>query len=175
MARKDYTADEQNYYDKMIGKGLTPDEAALKVVSRRKKMTKKAGKKDALEIIAEFVRQYGDENVKKALGVYAPSLAAPGTVTAAPRTSKGFAILVDLFPAIGASQNEDSIFTSLRFGRAEMKTMIKRALKAAAPDERRWISFNAIDGIYTLEAIGAEAPEGWKGYKPLSVDGEEIV
>ena len=76
--------------------------------------------------------------------------------------------------------DELTIFQDLHMGRKEMATAIKNIIKNAKPEDRKWIRFDVDNGMYVLEGLGAEAPEGWTGYVPVEevstedVDEDEI-
>jgi hypothetical protein len=65
--------------------------------------------------------------------------------------------------------DEDTLFAEFKVGRRETSGMIRRALREAAPEDRKWISFDEESGTYTLEGEGAEPPVSWEGYVPVDM------
>lgn len=155
------------------------DEKAIAAIAARNEANK-AKRAEARVKLVEFIKSYGDEEIKKAAAVLW-SQAINGKVARAPGSSAArvtsAAFLTSLFPeGIGASVSEMDIFTRFQYGRAEMRSHIVRAIKQAKdPAERVWVAFDFGSKTYTLKGIGASAPEGWTGYKPAVVNGEEVL
>jgi ligand-binding sensor domain-containing protein len=63
---------------------------------------------------------------------------------------------------------EMDIFKQFKIGRPEMNRKVRLFLKVADPDSRVWVSFK--DGVYRVEALGANPPEEWGGYLPSDVE-----
>lgn len=154
------------------------DEKAIAAIEARIAANKNK-RNDARSAIIEFIKTYGDENVKKAASALWPQ-ALGGKVERAARTGAARVTSADflksLFPAgVGATVSEMDIFTNFQYGRAEMRSHIVRAIKQAKePADRVWVAFDFDSKSYVLKGIGADIPEGWTGYKPVTVDGEEI-
>lgn len=71
----------------------------------------------------------------------------------------------------GESVHEDQIWKDLKLGRAEMrKASVNLIKKAKDPEDRMWIDFDPESGSYTFVQTGAEAPEGWTGYRPVEME-----
>ena len=71
--------------------------------------------------------------------------------------------------------DEDEIWSEYKLGRGEMHKIRVNLIKKNKPEDRVWISFDAVNGLYRLEATGAEAPEEWTGYKPITIEDMEII
>ena len=81
-------------------------------------------------------------------------------------------IILSMF-ADSDTVSEEEIWGRYKLGRAEMRRIMVNAIKkAATPDDRKYIDFNADKGEYTLVAVGAEYPAGWNGYRITK--GEEV-
>ena len=59
-------------------------------------------------------------------------------------------------------------FKDFNKGPAEMREVMKYAVREVEADERVWITFE--DGIYTVVSIGEDEPANWNGYSPLNND-----
>ena len=72
---------------------------------------------------------------------------------------------------VGAHFDELKAFTTLKFGRKEMRWLCIDNIKR--PDDKGaiYIDFDAVKGVYTIKGVGAE-PEGWTGYRPADKDAE---
>lgn len=89
----------------------------------------------------------------------------------APKADSVFTKVSNLFKD-QAMQSEDDLWSKLKVGREEMRKIRKDALNKVEPAQRLWISFNVESGIYILEGVGEEAPEGWKGFMPKAPKAE---
>jgi hypothetical protein len=70
---------------------------------------------------------------------------------------------------------ETEIFSEFKFGRPKMNGICRNFIKKAkSPEERIWVVFDIQNETYVMVATGAEAPEGWTGYKPVDVDELEV-
>ena len=65
------------------------------------------------------------------------------------------------------SFDEMKAFTTLKVGRREMQVISIDLIKHPDSKGAIFMSFNADNGIYKIEAIGKE-PDGWTGYKPAT-------
>lgn len=72
---------------------------------------------------------------------------------------------------VGMHFDELKAFTTLKFGRKEMRWLCIDNIKR--PDDKGaiYIDFDAVKGVYTIKGVGAE-PEGWTGYRPADKDAE---
>ncbi len=144
------------------------DEATVAKI-QAKKDARKGSKRDAIDTLVAFVKAYGPADAQKAASRLF-SVAYNGE--RGPRESTGrvtsAALLLSLFPGgVGTSISEMDVFTKLQLGRAEMRTHSKRAIKQASdPSQRIWVQLDFATKSYTLVAIGADAPDGWIGYRP---------
>ncbi len=92
------------------------------------------------------------------------------------RTTGAKTVVLNMFAEVGDTLDEGAVFMEYKLGRLEMRKATTNLIKKAdKPENRRWISFNPETGIYTLEAIGPEAPEGWTGYTPVKIEEIEIM
>lgn len=152
------------------------DEKAIAAIEARIAANKQK-REDARNKIIEFIKTYGDEDVKKAAAALW-SQAVNGKVVRAASTARVTSadFLKSLFPAgVGGTISEMEIFTQFQYGRAEMRSHIVRAIKQAKePADRVWVAFDFETKSYVLKGLGADIPEGWTGYKPVTVDGEEV-
>lgn len=86
-----------------------------------------------------------------------------------------------MFKEIGDTVDEMQLFKELKVGRKEARNMIKQSIRKSAPDERKWIHFDAEIGLYGLVDTGAEAPDDWTGYIPVEemdapdADGDDLL
>jgi len=70
--------------------------------------------------------------------------------------------------------NENELFANYKIGRVEMRKIIRRSIKNPDTAEKMWISFDPETGDYTLEGRGADVPEGWTGYTPITIEDMEL-
>ena len=68
-----------------------------------------------------------------------------------------------LFPKKGTSVSEIDVFVATKMGRGEMRAKVRTNLKSASPEARMWIEFLPELEEWTLLAVGAKQPKGWKG------------
>lgn len=131
-------------------------------------------KAEALALIKKTITDVTeDQDVLDALECIAPTRKSAGSRTSTKGPSKLDIISVK-FTEVGTEIDEDTIFSEFKLGRAEMRGITRDLIKKApTPAERKFISFDPIKGIYTLESIGAEVPENWVGYVPVEVIMEE--
>lgn len=126
-------------------------------------------KKEALNEVVAFVLDNLDQDdpENKEL-LEAALLVKPGQRRASVASKKD--VIKDFFLENEVA-HEDAIWGQFKLGRAEMrKASVNLIKKAKDPEDRVWISFDPEDGIYKLEGTGAEAPEGWTGYRPVEIE-----
>ena len=68
-----------------------------------------------------------------------------------------------LFPKKGTTVSEIDVFVATKMGRGEMRAKVRTNLKSAEPASRMWIEFLPELEEWTLLAVGAKQPKGWKG------------
>jgi len=123
-------------------------------------------KKDALIAILTFVK----ENTDNTNLIDAVTLLTPGQHV---QRTNSLAIVADILIEQG-SINEMDLFTNYRLGRSEMRKIMRGLIRKVAPESRIWIKFDPETGVYELIAEGADAPEGWTGYMPITIQDMEI-
>ena len=140
-------------------------------IPRAKAILARAAKEANVKVLIEFAKKYAstDSEPEVMAAVAALTSAVKGTRTVLSKNGKATprGVIAELFASVGATATESDVFTKFRMGRGEMKGAIKLALKSAVPADRKWISFDVEKEVYTLLAIGADAPSGWTGYLPL--------
>lgn len=148
-----------------------------------KKQEKRQAKKDAMEIILNYVSDEKNkvpaevlEAAKKIKPSFFGITSGGGFAKKEHPThvEKLFKLLgVDEFEKIkvGATFDEMKAFQTLKVGRGEMHKMSVLLIKK--PDDKGaiFLDFDADKGVYTIKGIGEE-PEGWTGYRK-SADSEE--
>jgi len=145
-------------------KVLTPEEQAIQDALKAKREQKAKERRDALEKVINFAKEYGDDEVKACAAILV--LREPREA-GAPRSALRDRLLSILGP--NKTIHEDRVWTEFKLGRREMHVMCIDALKKAkTADEYLWISFDGKSGQYTLVGEGPDMPEGWKGYLPKS-------
>jgi hypothetical protein len=132
-----------------------------------KKAAKKKLRKESLMIIKELVDKTADKKYLDALKNFKPSLY--GGAPRAERGPKGDALYTVLSKMIATKKNvnEDELFKTFRIGRREAASLLKTALRKAAPAERIWIKFDDEKGVYSHVGMGEKAPAGYDGYIPV--------
>lgn len=129
----------------------------------------KAEAKEALKAAWEMIKtkaiDLGDDDLTKALTLVRPSLfGARGGFT---RTNTIGSKFNGMFPEVGSKVSELDIFQELKSGRKECTILIRNLIKDVEPADRKWVVFDAAEGVYECIAVGADAPEGWSGYNPV--------
>lgn len=142
--------------------------AERKAKNQKKRDAKKAAMKLVLTIVKESNQSdFEEDEVKAAVKLLTPGQRFGGTRT-------GIAdIIVEAFtnePVI----EEDTIWSEYKLGRKEMRGICVNLIKKREPEKRMWISFDAEEGIYTLEGEGISAPDDWLGYTPVDMEDMEI-
>jgi len=95
-------------------------------------------------------------------------------MTRASRTNTKRLLVLAYLKENDNTADEMDIFKTFQLGRLEMRIACNELIKKAdEPKNRAWVSFDPELGMYSLEAEGVEAPEGWTGYTPVEVDIEE--
>lgn len=136
-------------------------------VAARHKATRVAKKEALLRVLDYVVKNVSDTQLLKDV-----RLVTPGFRTS-PVTSS--TLVIDEFIE-NNSISEDDIWGKFKLGRPEMRRITINLIKQAdSPEERMWISFNPSEGVYTVEGVGAEAPDEWTGYRPATIEDMEIV
>lgn len=150
----------------------TEQELAIKNALKAKKTARKELKKAALNTILDFVKAAvsdADTEVNAALQLITVRASAVRSPTASLRDK-----LVKMIGEAGIV-HEDRLWNDYKVGRQEMRKLIVKALKTSKPQDRLWIKFDLDTCQYTIVGEGANPPADWNGYKPLSVEGEEIA
>lgn len=115
-----------------------------------------------LKNVDAFVKDFGADIVDAANAL------KPNVGGGLSRGNTKFPAVCAIFSAIGDTKNEDEIFMEMKLGRSEMRGYMRDMIKKAeTPELRKYVSFSPVDGIYKLEAIGENAPDGWLGYVPV--------
>lgn len=104
--------------------------------------------------------------VLEALCVIVPLRAAKGASSARSQKMQVLDKLLSLFNANGGKLSLMDIFKEFRMGEGEMRVRMRNAIHDRKPEERMWISYDPKTEVYTLEAVGADAPAGWTGPLP---------
>ena len=131
---------------------------------------KRALKKKRLVLVLNFTKENCDGDLELMSAVNALT---PGNRVQSTGAKEAVA---DMFIDIGEAVGENEIWENLKLGRKEMRGICVNLIKKAkTPEERRWIAFDVEEGEYMLMGEGPDAPEGWTGYVPATVDDIEIV
>ncbi len=135
--------------------------------------------KAAKDIIKDAL--YGDnahgavfpDAIREALEVLVPNAISRPSASGAKRVRKSTVLntLASLFSGEGSTVSLMTIFTEMRMGEREMYQRITQMIRDRKPEERYWITYDAGTETFTLQHIGADAPEGWNG--PLPLDTKE--
>lgn len=104
--------------------------------------------------------------VLEAIRVIVPLRAAKGASSARSPKMQVLDKLLSLFNANGGKLSLMDIFKEFRMGEGEMRVRMRNAIHDRKPEERMWISYDPNTEVYTLEAVGADAPAGWTGPLP---------
>lgn len=137
---------------------------------KAKSREKRAAKKAALQSVLTYVKENTDnEDLLQAVKLLTPGQRFGGTVRTGIQD-----VAASLFKEKG-QLTEVEAFSELKLGRPGMRGVIKKLIRKRAPEDRLWVSFDPVEGIYKLEAEGENAPDGWKGYRPVVVEDMEIV
>ena len=150
---------------------MSAEELRLREVKKMKNQKRKEEKREKLIECLQFVAENGDaELAAKARTLLPRSAGGTAPVGGGNRVSVRD-LLLPLFPnGVGSQATEDDVWTALKMDRSSMRKKIVQNLKKSRPEDRLWISFNMSDGVYTLEAEGANPPADWLGYIPIDVD-----
>lgn len=142
-----------------------------KIARKAAKKAKREAKRAALKQVLAFAQKNGkDPALLEAVKLITPG-ARIGRVEGMPNK---FKVFHDLFTA-KSTITEDNIWSQYKMGRKEMRGMTIGLIKKMDPKERIWVSFDSEKGVYEVQGFGPEAPKGWTGYTPVTVDEEEIV
>lgn len=150
---------------------MNETELAVHEALKAKKNRRKAEKRSKLVEVLQFVVDNAEPELVALAKTFLPRDAGgtgPVFVGGA-RKNLILDALKTLF-ADGTTATEDDAWAKLRLDRSSMRKKCVLAIKKAAPEERMWVSFNASTGLYTLEGVGANPPEGWLGYVPVDVE-----
>ena len=104
--------------------------------------------------------------VLEAIRVIVPLRAAKGASSARSQKMQVLDKLLSLFNANGGKLSLMDIFKEFRMGEGEMRVRMRNAIHDRKPEERMWINYDPNTEVYTLEAVGADAPAGWTGPLP---------
>ena len=148
------------------------EKAKAKAERKAKNQKKREVKKAAVKLVLDIVKGsalYGDGDEGT---IAAVKLLTPGQRFGGTRTG-----VADIMVVAFTSEpviDEDTIWSEYKLGRKEMRGICVNLIKKREPEKRMWISFDADEGMYTLEGEGADAPEGWLGYTPVDMEELEI-
>lgn len=131
---------------------------------------KRAKKKAALQLVLNFVKEgTEDQGLLSAVAILTPGQRFGGTVRTGIKD-----VVAELFLEKKAVLEMD-LFTELKLGRAEMRSISKKLIRNNKPEERMWIHFDPQEGMYTLVHTGADTPKDWTGYTPINAEEMDIV
>lgn len=161
---------------------LSPTELAAKAALIKKIAERKAARADAYNKVLAYVKANGDAEIKAIARVLEPMRAERGTVvrdTEQNRLLRLFGVpagseanRADCAGFIGTKVSGLVAYKELHKGDTEMARSIVTAIKSGDPANRVWVSYDPEGGDgfgeYTLAGLGADAPEGWKGYLPVA-------
>ena len=112
------------------------------------------------KLIKEACDKAGGDTIE-ALKAMKPSLYGIGGTSVGGTSSAKWKTLTDKFEKIGDKQSELDLFKDMKIGEKEAHLLIKNALKAVEPAQRKWITFKG--DTYTLSGIGANPPANFTG------------
>lgn len=135
---------------------------------KAKNQEKKALKKARLTMVADYVLSHSDDPEL----IAAANAVKPGNRVA--RTGMKN-VISDAFVSVGDQMGEDRIWDEYKLGRKEMRSITNNLIKKANPEDRKWVSFDSENGVYTLEGIGANPPSGWTGYTPAKLEDIQVL
>jgi hypothetical protein len=152
----------------------TPEEAKAmesEILKKAKAAVKQDERDEALKLILDTISAVAndDPDIVAAVAILRRETrhATSGLVSATDRKTD---LVSTLFPNVGDTCDEAKLFAVAKYGRGDGRRMIQHAVKDAKnPEARKWIAFDLESGIYTLAAIGANPPQGWTGYLPVSL------
>lgn len=157
-----------------IGKA-TPEEAKAitsEILKKAKSAVKQEERDEALKLILDTIASVAADDV--------PIMAAVAILRRETRHStsgvlggastRGPSIMDQIFVNVGDTADEAKLFAVAKYGRGDGRRMIQHAVKDAKDAaSRKWISFDIDTGVYKLESIGANPPDGWTGYLPVAM------
>ncbi|MEJ2248026.1 MAG: hypothetical protein P8Y70_00015 [Candidatus Lokiarchaeota archaeon] len=136
----------------------------VKKAKKQRNKEKRAKKRERLSRILNYVKRTTTDPELLADA----SALTPGFRTTVRTAGKN--VIADMFRET-LTVHEDDIYKAHKMGRGEMSRIIKKLIKDPAdPNDRLWIEFDPTTGLYTLVHRGASAPEGWKGYEPVTIE-----
>ena len=134
------------------------------------KTAKKQAVKQALAAVGQFAQteEFGKlpKGIQAAITLITAKTARTGGTGNA--GASVLSLLKGLFPKVGAKVTELEMFKQTKKGRAEIKKLVRVALRKCAPAERMWIAFDDKSETWTLIATGETAPKDWAGYNPVN-------
>lgn len=140
------------------------------------KEEKKEAKAELYNKVKEAIKDNGEAT--EAMTILRPSLYGSVRIGSAGGVGKHIEF-AGMFNKKNDTVEELALFQSLKVGRKEVRELNKKQLKKAILKDRKWISFDPAEGIYKLEAIGANPPKNWTGYVPIEEmepeDDEELL
>lgn len=143
------------------------DEAAEAAKAERK------AKRDAQKaIVAKYIAETElDEEVKAAIQFFCGGGKRSGGGRRAGGTRNGLSSQLKAAFMAGEPVSEMEIFKAFKIGRPETHAHIRSFIKNVKNvDDRIWVTFDPESETYSLVGEGAEAPEGWTGYKPAETE-----
>lgn len=126
-----------------------------------KKAERRAAKKESYATLKKIADATKNEEMKNALIVIRPSLYGI--------TSSGGGGSNKVLDAIVAKgqMNELELFQTMKVGRREVASIIRKHLKRSEPAKRVWINFDEKLTQYKVVGKGPEAPKNYDGYIPV--------
>lgn len=138
----------------------------------KKEQTKQ--KTELLKMIKEGVSN--SKEMTEALKLIRPSIF--GIRRSGRVVNAKYLIFSRLFPKVGDSVEEYTIFRELKWGRSDCRSAIQDIIKKAEADNKKWIILDTKKEAYICMGIGEQPPDNWKGYlapKKIEVDTVEII
>ena len=155
-------------YDAMSAEDQT--NVRIGLVKKAELQLSKEEREAKVEKLVDFALQYGVGEEIEAIAKSFREKVQVRLVTHKNGLPTGATIVNELFTKVGDTAEEMQIFQQYKLGRGDMHKLCGGAIKQAKnADSRKWIHFDAQEGLYTLVGIGADAPQGWTGYIPPKV------
>lgn len=131
------------------------------------KEEQKEVKKELWQVVKDHAE--GNDEVTAALQVLKPSLYGTRSSGGGRSATAKHTLFSNLFENVGDEVDEMEIFKTLKAGRKECSNLIRSILKKSIPTDRKWITFNPEEGVYTLVGKGEKTPKNWVGYVPPAI------
>lgn len=156
---------EQAPEPELTAEQITAKRKAEKKATNKKK---KVAKKTALFAILKFVAEQEDHGLAAEILLCTPGQRAGG----------GGGSILDSFVEVFTANTEVKglkLYQDFGTGQGEMRKIVRSLIKKLEPSKRIWVHYDKPSDTYTVMGVGASAPEGWTGYRPVEVDDVEII